>query len=95
MKEAIDLLGKDNEIQDASDASRLALSGGEIVFDRVSFSYHEEGEDVLKDFCSRFVPVKEVALIGLSGSGKSTVMKLLFRLYEVLLQDLSVSMDRM
>ena len=83
MKEAIDLLGKDNEIQDASDASRLALSGGEIVFDRVSFSYHEEGEDVLKDFSLTIRPGEKVALIGLSGSGKSTVMKLLFRLYDV------------
>lgn len=83
MKEAIDLLGKDNEIQDALDASRLALSGGEIVFDRVSFSYHEEGEDVLKDFSLTIRPGEKVALIGLSGSGKSTVMKLLFRLYDV------------
>jgi ABC-type multidrug transport system fused ATPase/permease subunit len=53
---------------------------GEVVFDRVSFSYGEE--PVLRDVSLRVAPGERVALVGHTGAGKTTVLKLLARLYQ-------------
>jgi ATP-binding cassette subfamily B protein len=53
---------------------------GEVVFDRVSFSYGEE--PVLRDVSFRVAPGERVALVGHTGAGKTTVLKLLARLYQ-------------
>ncbi len=54
---------------------------GEIVFDRVWFAY--QGEDwVLRDFSLRVAPGERAALVGATGAGKTSVIKLLARLYE-------------
>jgi len=55
---------------------------GEIVFDHVSFAYRP-GEPVLKDVSFRIEPRQKVAIVGATGSGKSTIIKLLDRLYDV------------
>jgi len=55
---------------------------GEIVFDHVSFAYRP-GEPVLKDLSFRIAPRQKVAIVGATGSGKSTIIKLLDRLYDV------------
>jgi len=55
---------------------------GEIVFDRVWFAYR--GEDwVLRDVSFRIAPGERVAIVGATGSGKTTIIKLLDRLYDV------------
>ena len=54
---------------------------GDIVFDHVSFQY-EEGNDVLCDLCMTIPAGKTVAILGNTGSGKSTVVHLLQRLIE-------------
>ncbi|HBI34439.1 MAG TPA: hypothetical protein DEA43_01170 [Candidatus Moranbacteria bacterium] len=80
--EMMKLLKEKNTIQDKADARELQDWAGEIKFENVSFSYAEERE-VLSDI-SLTVPFKKrVALVGYSGSGKSTVPKLLLRLYDV------------
>lgn len=56
-------------------------SAGELSFEHVSFSYHP-GRVTLKDVCFRVPPGKTVAIVGVSGSGKSSLIRLLFRLYE-------------
>ncbi|HVR30789.1 MAG TPA: ABC transporter ATP-binding protein [Thermoanaerobaculia bacterium] len=53
---------------------------GEVVFDRVSFSYG--AEPILKDVSFRVAPGERVALVGHTGAGKTTVLKLLARLYQ-------------
>ncbi len=55
---------------------------GEIVFDHVSFAYRP-GEPVLKDLSFRIEPRQKIAIVGATGSGKSTIIKLLDRLYDV------------
>lgn len=69
------------EITDAPGAQTLAVSGGQIQFSAVTFRYNEGGGGV--EELSFTVPAgKTVALIGESGSGKTTIMNLLLRFYE-------------
>jgi subfamily B ATP-binding cassette protein MsbA len=68
------------EISDAPDAVSIGRARGEVVFDRVVFSYGEE--PVLKDFVLSADPGEVVALVGPSGAGKSTVVGLLSRFYD-------------
>ncbi len=55
---------------------------GEIEFDRVSFSY-VEGEPVIRDLSFKLRPGEHVAIVGATGSGKTTVTKLIGRFYDV------------
>ncbi len=55
--------------------------GGEVVFEDVTFGYADQ--PVLKNISFRVAPGERVALVGHTGSGKTTVLKLLDRLYEV------------
>ncbi|HZH85582.1 MAG TPA: ABC transporter ATP-binding protein, partial [Phototrophicaceae bacterium] len=55
---------------------------GEVVFDRVWFHY-KAGEPVLKNVSFRIEPGEKVAVVGATGSGKTTTIKLLNRLYDI------------
>jgi len=79
------------EIRNATDAVPLVNVKGEVIFDRITFSYDEE--PVLKDFSLVARPGEVVALVGPSGAGKSTVSALLARFYDP--QEGSVSIDGM
>lgn len=54
---------------------------GEVVFDNVSFAYH--GANTLKDISFRAKPGETIAIVGQTGSGKSTLTRLINRIYEV------------
>jgi len=70
------------EIRDKPDATELKISGGEIRFDRVDFSY-ANGAVALKGVSLMAPAGKRVALVGASGAGKSTVLNLVPRFYDV------------
>jgi ABC-type multidrug transport system fused ATPase/permease subunit len=70
-------------------ASEPRAMRGEIVFDDVTFAYGEE--PVLRNVSFRVAPGERVALVGHTGAGKTTVLKLLARLYE--LQQGSIRVD--
>jgi ATP-binding cassette subfamily B protein len=55
---------------------------GEIKFEHVWFSYKNDGEYVIKDLDFTIHPGEKVALVGPTGAGKSTIIRLLCRLYE-------------
>src|SRR6266511_586810 len=76
-----EILDLEPEIQDRPDAIEAGPLQGKIVFDNVSFDYGD-GKGVLKDVSFTVPPGRRVALVGVSGAGKSTVASLILRLYE-------------
>ena len=80
--EMLDILELPQAIQNASDAIPLIVNEGAITFEHVRFEYHDS-QIVLKDFTLAVEPHEKVALIGSSGAGKTTIAKLLLRLYDV------------
>ncbi len=81
MERMFDLVDTEPEIIDRPGAPPLALSRGEVRFDRVSFAYQQDLE-TLKDISFTIPGGKTLAVVGPSGSGKSTLAKLLLRLYD-------------
>lgn len=76
------ILNTPHEIQDALNAENLVVEKGEIIFENVDFNYHST-RSVLKDFNLKIAPKESVALIGASGAGKTTIVKLLLRMHDV------------
>ena len=70
-------------VVDHADARPLRVHAGEIVYDRVMFRYAAQAEPLFADFSLRIQAGERVGLVGHSGSGKSTFVKLLHRLYDV------------
>ncbi|MEO1518958.1 MAG: ABC transporter ATP-binding protein [Bacteroidota bacterium] len=56
---------------------------GKIVFDRVSFTYPDSGIEALKDLSFELLPGQKMAIVGRTGSGKTTIADLLVRMYDV------------
>lgn len=77
-----ELLDTMPDLEDHADAKALPAIEGLVEFDQVSFSY-VDGEPVLKDINLTVTPGERVALVGETGAGKSTIIRLLVRLFEV------------
>ncbi|GAA3718371.1 ABC transporter ATP-binding protein/permease [Oceanisphaera sediminis] len=76
------LLRRVPAINDAPAASELVISRGEIEFREVSFGYGPD-RPILERVSFHVRPRQKVAVVGASGGGKSTLVKLLFRFYDV------------
>ncbi|MEK3646354.1 ABC transporter ATP-binding protein [Aeribacillus sp. FSL M8-0235] len=77
-----DLLDEQAEEADFGEYVQSANIKGDIVFDRVSFSYGEESQTI-KNISFHVSPGETVALVGATGAGKTTIINLLARFYEV------------
>ena len=77
-----ELLDTQPEITDAPDAVPLPPVRGRVEFDHVTFAY-QEGEPVLREICLTAEPGQTVALVGPTGAGKTTLVSLLARFYDV------------
>jgi len=77
-----ELLDTEPEITDAPDAVALPPIEGRVEFDHVSFAY-EEGEPVLEDVSLIAEPGQTIAIVGPTGAGKTTMVSLLMRFYDV------------
>ncbi len=71
----------ENEIKDKENAEELSIRNGNVEFKNVSFNY--EKRQLFKDFNLKIKEGEKVAFVGHSGSGKTTIVKLLYRLYDV------------
>ncbi len=78
--EIVEIIDTPHEIQDKS-SKKLKVKQGEIHFEGVDFSYG--GNQIFHDLKLHIKPSQRVALVGASGSGKSTITKLLFRFYDI------------
>jgi ATP-binding cassette subfamily B protein len=78
-----EILDEQPTIVDRPGATDLVDAAGDIVFDDVSFAYVEDGPKVLDAFSLHLRPGETVALVGRTGSGKSTVSRLVARFYDV------------
>ncbi len=71
------------QVPDADAPVQFAAKTGGIEFDNVTFSYAGQDEPLYNDFSLRIAPGERVALVGATGAGKSTFVKLIQRLYDV------------
>ena len=76
-----ELMEQPLEIVEAESAVPIEGGGGEVIFENVNFAYRSD-EPILRNLSFRIAPGEHVALVGPTGSGKSTVIRLLCRLYE-------------
>ncbi len=77
-----EIIDQTPELQDAPDAQPLTHICGEVVFDDVCFGY-DEGMPVLKHISLHARPGQRIALVGPTGAGKTTIVNLLTRFYDV------------
>jgi ATP-binding cassette, subfamily B, heavy metal transporter len=78
----VEILNEKPEIQDVPTAKNLIIKNGSIFFDKVSFSY-DKRRPILNEISFEIPAKKTTAIIGATGSGKSTIANLLFRYYDV------------
>ncbi|MEM7140063.1 MAG: ABC transporter ATP-binding protein [Actinomycetota bacterium] len=79
-----EILDEATEIEDPPDAVRLGEPAGAIALDDVAFAYPvSDGTEVLSGLSLRIEPGETVAIVGSTGSGKSTIARLLPRFYDV------------
>ncbi len=69
-------------VVDSDNAKPLALKSGSIEFKDVDFAYHPD-RNILNGVSFNLPAKQKLAIVGSSGSGKSTIMKLLFRFYDI------------
>ena len=76
------ILDEEPRLQDAPDAKPLARISGDVRFEDVSFSY-VEGKPVLQGISFHAEPGQIIALVGPTGAGKTTIVNLLTRFYDI------------
>jgi ATP-binding cassette subfamily B protein len=77
-----EILDTESEVKDQPGAVELPQVQGQVCFEKVTFRYFGGGEAVLKDVDFEVNPGQTVALLGATGSGKSTIINLLPRFYD-------------
>lgn len=77
-----ELMDQPIETQDAPDARVLTHAKGDIDFQEVSFGYNP-GQALITDFSLKVAPGEMIAIVGKTGAGKSTLINLLMRFYDV------------
>ncbi|OAV51664.1 multidrug ABC transporter ATP-binding protein [Rhizobium sp. WYCCWR10014] len=82
IKDAMPVMTTPPTITDRPDAAELAVSRGEIRFESVRFAY-KSGKPVIDDLSLIIRPGEKVGFVGLSGAGKTTLVSLLLRFYDI------------
>jgi ATP-binding cassette subfamily B protein len=77
-----EFLAEDEEIPDPLDALQPPSPQSPVVFDHVCFGY-APAKPVIGDFSARIEPGQKIAIVGPTGAGKTTIVKLLMRFYDV------------
>ena len=80
--DGMNTLSRVQMVTDLPNAPELQVSRGEIEFDHIRFHYGKE-TGVLEDFSLRIAPGEKVGIVGRSGAGKTTLMNVLLRLFDL------------
>ena len=84
------IVDTENKIKNVENPKTLKISNSKINFKNIYFKYNSDEEDVLKDINLEFEGGKMTALVGHSGSGKSTILNLIPRFYQPHLGDVTI-----
>lgn len=77
-----EFLEEEEEIQLAEQPADISKVTGEVIFDHVGFGYQPE-QPIIHDFSAHVEPGQKIAIVGPTGAGKTTMVKLLMRFYDV------------
>jgi ATP-binding cassette subfamily B protein len=83
MEDLVDMHMLPLGVADRPGAGLIHVGKGEVVFDRITFCYGAHAQPLFHDFTLRIAAGERVGLVGHSGSGKTTFVKLLQRLYDL------------
>jgi len=83
MEELVDVHAQPLGIEDQPGATPIAIGEGRIEFDHVDFHYGNHSQPLYRDFSVTIAAGEKIGLVGHSGSGKTTFVKLIQRLYDV------------
>ncbi len=84
------IIDEKNKIKDSVNATPMIIKNGDIKFNNVTFSYEENEESVLKSINLEFKGGVMTSLVGHSGSGKSTILNLIPRFYDINSGDIKI-----
>ena len=77
-----EFLDEEEEVQMLTDPVVLENVKGDVTFEHVNFGY-DPGQTIIHDFCADIQNGKKIAIVGPTGAGKTTIVKLLMRFYDV------------
>lgn len=77
-----DFLEEEEEVEEAKNPASIEHIEGNVTFEHVSFGYFED-EVIIKDFTADIKKGQQIAIVGPTGAGKTTIVKLLMRFYDV------------
>ncbi|QJR19376.1 ABC transporter ATP-binding protein [Pelagibacterium halotolerans] len=83
MEELVELDAAPFGVADRAGATPIRIGRGAVAFDRVTFQYGGHDNPLYKDFSVKIEPGERIGLVGHSGSGKTTFVKLIQRLYDI------------
>lgn len=83
MDRVFQLFDEKYDVTDSQDAKELETTNGNLKFENVGFKYNDEGRQVLNDLDLEINSGETVAFVGMSGGGKSTLVNLIPRFYDV------------
>ena len=78
-----DVLDTETEVIESESPKRISNSNGEIEFQNVWFKYNESEDWVLKDVSFKAKAGENIAIVGATGAGKTTIISLLMRFYDI------------
>jgi ATP-binding cassette subfamily B multidrug efflux pump len=83
--DGMQMMSRKREVRDDPNAGELVISKGEIGFEGIVFNYGKDGEAgrVIEDLSLKIRPGEKVGVVGRSGAGKTTIVNLLLRFYDL------------